>query len=66
MEAEKAYQESLRCAETMQERNHPSARRDLSVSYNRLGDVCSDLSRPSEALEWYKRGLAIREKLASL
>lgn len=39
--------------------------RNLSVSYNKLGDIEHTLSRPETARDWYQKGLAIRERLAS-
>jgi tetratricopeptide (TPR) repeat protein len=41
------------------------ARRDLSVSYNRLGDVALRLKRTDEALGHFEKALSIREKLAA-
>ena len=39
--------------------------RDLSVSFNRLGDTLSSLGRTGEALDYYERGLKIAEDLAA-
>lgn len=41
------------------------AQRDLSISYERLGDVTLQAGQPARALEYYTQGLEIRQKLAA-
>ena len=41
------------------------AQRDLSISYNRLGDVQLQSGQVTEALRSYQKGLEIRQKLAA-
>src|SRR5271166_1436183 len=43
----------------------PRSRRDLSASYERIGDVQRAQGNPPSALSSYKQGLEIREKLAA-
>ena len=41
------------------------ARRDLWVSYNKLGDVCRARGDLAGAAAYYEKGLALREALAA-
>ena len=43
----------------------PRSQRDLSVSYEKIGDVQSALGDLTSALSSYKQGLDIRQKLAA-
>jgi hypothetical protein len=43
----------------------PRSQRDLSVSYNKIGDVQSAQGDLTSALSSYKQGLDIRQKLAA-
>lgn len=46
--------------------NNAGRQRDLSVSYERIGDVLRDQGNLTDALESYRNALAIVEKLARL
>jgi tetratricopeptide (TPR) repeat protein len=46
------------------DRNNAGWQRDLSVSYNKVGDVQVDQGNLTEALQSFRDGLAIRERLA--
>lgn len=43
---------------------HTERRRDLSISYNKVGDIVSSQGNLGGALASYRAGLAIREALA--
>ena len=40
------------------------AQRDLGVSFNKLGDVTLQLGQTKDALEFYQKGLVVRQRLA--
>ena len=46
-----------------QARDSAEYARDLSISYERLGDLYASLGEPARALEHYQKDLAIREEL---
>ena len=59
------YQEMQSAAEQRYKVNGTvEARRDLSVSYDRLGEIAQALGDPAGAKKWYEQGLAIRSALA--
>ena len=62
-----AYRASLAIAERLAaaDPNNASWQRDLSVSYDRVGDVLSMQGRLDDALAAYRASLAIRERLAA-
>ena len=43
---------------------HAESQRDLSVSFNKLGDVYTTLGRTEEALQQFEKGLEIAQRLA--
>jgi tetratricopeptide (TPR) repeat protein len=47
------------------ERSNVILQRDLARTYDKIGDVLVDVSKPAEALEHYHAGLAIRERLTA-
>ena len=65
-EALKAYRDSLAIAERLAKADPGNAgwQRDLSVSYNKVGDVLKDQGNLPEALNAYRDSLAIAERLA--
>ncbi len=66
-EALKAYRDSLAIREHLAstERSNTQWQRDLSISYNKLGDVLVKQGKLDEALKAYRDGLAIAERLAA-
>ena len=66
-EALKAYRDSLAIAERLAaaDRSNTQWQRDLSVSYNNVGDVLVKQGKLDEALKAYRDGLAIAERLAA-
>ncbi len=65
-EALKAYRDSLAIAERLAKADPGNAgwQRDLSVSYDKVGDVLVAQGTLPEALKAYRDSLAIRERLA--
>ena len=63
----KAYQDSLAIAEKLaaQDAGNAEWQRDLSVSFNKIGDVQRGAGDLEGALKAYQDSLAIREKLAA-
>ena len=63
----KAYQDSLAIAEKLaaQDPSNTEWQRDLSVSFNKIGDVQRARGNLDAALKAYQDSLAIREKLAA-
>ncbi len=61
-----AYRDSLAIAERLAKADPGNAgwQRDLSVSYNKVGDVLVAQGNLPEALTAYRDGLAISERLA--
>jgi tetratricopeptide (TPR) repeat protein len=61
---EKAYELALR----VQQANpgNVQAEHNLSVAYNKLGDVCLRLGESQAARDWYRKGLEVRQRLADL
>jgi tetratricopeptide (TPR) repeat protein len=61
-----AYQKGLDLGEALarDDPNNTQAKRDLSVSYNKLGDVHLQLGATDKALQAYQKGLDLREALA--
>jgi hypothetical protein len=66
-EALKSYQAGLAIADRLAKSDPGNAgwRRDLSVSYDRVGDVLVKQGNLAEALKSYRAGLEIRERLAA-
>jgi tetratricopeptide (TPR) repeat protein len=66
-EALKAYRDGLAIRERLAaaDRSNTLWQRDLSVSYNKVGDVLVAQGKLDEALKAYRDGLAIRERLAA-
>ena len=62
-----SYKQGLETAEKLAARDPANTnwQRDLSVSYNKIGDVQSAQGDLPSALSSYKKGLEIREKLAA-
>ena len=62
-----SYRQSLATAERLAafDRSNTGWSRDLSVSYNKVGDVLVAQGKLDEALESYRQGLAIAERLAT-
>ncbi len=65
-EALKAYRDSLAIGERLAKADPGNAgwQRDLSVSYDKVGDVLVAQGNLPEALKAYRDSLAIRERLA--
>ena len=65
--ARKVYQQALEIAQKLAaaDPSDAQAQRDLSVSYNRLGNVQLQSGEVTEALGSYQQGLKIRQKLAA-
>jgi tetratricopeptide (TPR) repeat protein len=65
-EAKKRYEQCLALAEQQAKANPTSAaaQRDVSVSYNKLGDVAVQIGQLSEAKKRYEQGLALAGQLA--
>ncbi len=65
-EALKAYRDSLAIRERLAKADPANAglQRDLSVAYDKVGDVLKAQGDLTEALKAYRDGLAIRERLA--
>ena len=65
-EALKSYQADLAIAERLAKSDPGNAnwQRDLSVSYEKVGDVLVQQSNLAEALKFYQASLAISERLA--
>ncbi|MEI2774198.1 MAG: tetratricopeptide repeat protein [Candidatus Competibacter sp.] len=65
-EALKAYRDGLAIRERLAQADPGNAgwQRDLSVSYNKIGDVRVAQGNLPEALKAYRDGLAIRDRLA--
>ena len=65
-EALKAYRDSLAIAERLAKADPGNAgwQRDLSVSYNKVGDVLVAQGNLPEALKSYRDSLAIADRLA--
>ena len=64
-ESAEYYEKSLAICEALaEETGTVESRRDLSVSYNKLGDIMKAQGRPKEAAEYYGKDLAIAEALA--
>jgi tetratricopeptide (TPR) repeat protein len=61
-----AYQQALNISQALAESDptNVSAQRDLSVSYNRIGDVQLRLGDTEKALQAYQQALEIRQALA--
>jgi tetratricopeptide (TPR) repeat protein len=59
------YRKALEIAEELRRRNPQSAdyARDLSVSYDRMGDLYRGLGEGPKALEYYRKALELREEL---
>ena len=66
-EALKAYRDSLAIRERLAaaDRSNTEWQRDLSVSYDKVGDVLVAQGKLDEALKAYRDGLAIAERLAA-
>jgi tetratricopeptide (TPR) repeat protein len=66
-EALKAYRDGLAIAERLAafDRSNTRWQRDLSVWYNKVGDVLVAQGELDEALKAYRDGLALRERLAA-
>ena len=66
-EALEAYQQSLKIQQTLAEQDKTNSgwQRDLSVSYNKVGDVLVAQGKLQEALDAYQQKLTIDKKLAS-
>jgi tetratricopeptide (TPR) repeat protein len=66
-EALKSYRADLAIAERLSSSDSGNAewQRDLSVSYNKIGDVLVSQGDLPEALKSYRASLAIRERLSS-
>ena len=66
-EALKAYRDGLAIRERLAaaDRSNAEWQRDLSVSYDKVGDVLVAQGKLDEALKAYRDGLAIRERLAA-
>ena len=66
-EALKAYRDSLAIRERLAaaDPSNTQWQRDLSVSYNRVGDVLKAQGKLEEALKAYRDSLAIIERLAA-
>jgi tetratricopeptide (TPR) repeat protein len=63
-----AYRQSLAIAQhlTAQDKTNTGSQRDLSVSYNKIGDVLVAEGKFLEALDVYRQSLKIRQTLAEL
>ena len=66
-QALKAYRDSLAIAERLAaaDRSDSEWQRDLSISYEVVGDVLVAQGKLDEALKAYRDSLAIRERLAA-
>jgi tetratricopeptide (TPR) repeat protein len=66
-EAVKTYRDSLAIQERLAaaHRGHAEWQRDLSISYNKVGDILLQQGQLKEALKSYRDSLAIRERLAT-
>src|SRR5438552_15512067 len=66
-EAISAYRDGLAIRERLAaaDANNSQRQRDLSVSYNKIGDVLVAQGKLDEALPVYRDSLAIRERLAA-
>jgi tetratricopeptide (TPR) repeat protein len=65
-DALKCYQDGLEISRRLAESNpgDAQAQRDLSISYNKLGDVTLQLGQTADALKCYQDGLEISRRLA--
>ncbi|MDZ7270889.1 MAG: tetratricopeptide repeat protein, partial [candidate division KSB1 bacterium] len=61
------YEQALAIAQELRSRAPDSAdyARDLSISYERLGDLWRTLGNPDQARTYYEKALAIAEELRS-
>ncbi|MBQ6389608.1 MAG: toll/interleukin-1 receptor domain-containing protein [Mogibacterium sp.] len=67
-ESEDAYDTAMRlqeAAERVRAFGHEKALWDLSVAYERLGDICYDNGDMDEARDWYEQALEAREEIAA-
>ena len=66
-EALQSYQAALAIMERLAKADPSNTewQSDLSVSYDRTGDVLVAQEKPDEALEIYRKSLAVRERLAA-
>ena len=62
-ELEKCREVYKLALQLVKEQNTPEAQRDLSVAYNKVGDILQVLGKLDAALENYKRGLAIAKEV---
>ena len=64
--AEEAYRHGLEIDQRLvqQDPSDRQSKRDLSVSYNKIGRALYQQNRLTEALEYYQEGLDIRKRLA--
>jgi tetratricopeptide (TPR) repeat protein len=67
-EARGYYKRSREIRETLAaaDRNNLTAQRDVSLIYDRIGNVLLSDSRHEEALDIFRKGLTIRERIVSL
>jgi len=65
-QAREFYQKSLGVRQRLADADpkNAEAQRDLSVSFNNLGDVTLQLGQTKEALEFYQKSLGVRQRLA--
>ena len=64
-EAQQYYEKDLQIAKQLaEETGTVEARRDLSISYNKLGGICEAQGTLPEAQQYYEKSLHIREQLA--
>lgn len=62
--ARESYTAMLRTAEQMRSLGFSQGRRNVEISYQKLGDTCKAEGRIAEAKEWYLKALEIAEALA--
>ena len=64
---EDAYETALRIktvAEKLGQTGQDNGLWELSVAYERLGDICFDWEEISDAADWYEKALETRETIA--
>lgn len=65
-EAEKVYEQMAEASAVLFKKYHSSKnQRYLSVSYNKLGDICKEEGKLDDAKKYYEQGLEISKALAA-